>query len=96
MATFNFYRPEDNWYVRIVRASDGFIWDQNGGVMAASPSWANSILTMSWDSTIKAYPVNVPTLPLGDYDILFYNAVSPADTDEIQYGQEYSVDPFAV
>ena len=89
MATFNFYRSQENWYMRIVRPLDGQIYDANAVAMAAAPSWANSVVTLVWDTATNCYPVNVPTLPNGRYDLLFYNAASPAAGDEVKYGQEY-------
>ncbi len=89
MATFNLYRPQENWYMRIVRPLDGYIYDVNAGAMAVAPSWANSVVALSWSTVPNCYPVNVPTLPNGTYDLLFYNEVSPAEGDEVLYGQEY-------
>ena len=94
--SIGFYRAEANWYTRIVRESDGFVWDENAQAMAAAPTWSNSVITLVWDSTIGGYPVNLPTLSLDDYGILFYNAASPVAGDVIQYGQTYTVDTFAL
>ena len=89
MATFNFYRAQANWYIRIVRPLDGHVYDVNAGAFAAAPTWANSVVVLTWSTGPNCYPVTVPTLPNGNYDLLFYNASPPAAGDEVLWGKEY-------
>lgn len=91
MASFNFYRVEANWYIRIIRVSDNAVYDAVAGAFDAAPTWAASAITLTWDAVIEGYPVNMPVLAVGDYDIVFYDNLVPASGDEVLYGQDWRV-----
>jgi hypothetical protein len=91
MVRFNFYRAEEFWYLRIVRASDNAVYDVTAGGLSAGPSYAASVITLVWDAVVGAYLVEIPELPVDDYDLCFYNYEVPADTDVVTYGQEHRV-----
>ena len=86
---FTLHRPQENWYMRVVRPLDSYVYDADAGVVAEAPSWANSIVVLTWNTATSGYPITVPVLPDGNYDLLFYNAASPAAVDEVLYGREY-------
>lgn len=90
MSGFNFYRAQDNWYLRIVRQSDNAIWDETAGAISLGPSYVDSVIVLVWNTLAECYVVDLPDLPVDEYDLLFYNAASPASGDEVLYGQEYN------
>ncbi len=89
MSDFIFYPSEADWYIRIIRVRDYYIYDNNSGLMDASPTWGNSAIILVWDSEIEGYPVSLPTLDSSDYDILFYDNASPTSGDTTQYIERY-------
>ncbi len=89
MANFTLCRTQANWYMRIVRPSDGYAYDADAAAMAAAPTWANSVISLTWNTVLNGYPITVPTLPDGVYELQFYNAASPAEGDEVLYGKDY-------
>ena len=91
MVIFNFYRAEENWYLRIVDKSNGYVWDTNAAALAAAPTWSNSVIALVWSNAINGYPVVIPTtLPYGSYELQFYNAAVPAAADDVRYGEIYN------
>jgi hypothetical protein len=90
MAHLNLYRPDENWYMRVVRQSDGYVYNANSGAFEVNTSWVNSVVTLTYSEVIGGYSVTVPTACVnGKFDLLFYNAASPLSSDESQYGEEY-------
>lgn len=90
MANFNLYRPDTNWYMRIVRPSDGFVYDTDAAAMAAAPTWANSVVSLTFSAAINGYPITIPAgVPDGNYELQFYDAAVPAEGDEVLYGEVY-------
>ena len=82
------YQTLANPYYRIVRVADGFIMAASTGLIAIDTSWANSYTSLAKGTLIGGIPVTIPTaLPPGDYDILFYDAGSPADSDAPSFGR---------
>ena len=82
------YQTLTNPYLRLVRVADGGIAHKTTAVLSTTTSWANSAKTLSKNSVIGGIPVTIPeVLEAGDYDMLFYDAASPADTDAVQIGK---------
>jgi len=82
------YQTLTNPYMRLVRVGDGFVVNASTGVAAIDTSWANSVTTLAKDSVIGGIPVAFPAgLVPGDYDLLIYDAVSPAAGDTVKIGR---------
>lgn len=74
-------------YMRIIRKSDGTIWDKSAGAMSRATTWANSAVVINWDTPCYAHVISIPsTLPLGTYDVVVYAraGASPANSDTAQ------------
>lgn len=91
MANLNLYRPSSNWYMRIVRFDDELVWDFTAGALSSGPGWGNSYVVLTFNSHIGGHPVDLPGLPKGKYDLLYYDAASPDPSDEVLFGQEWVV-----
>lgn len=102
MAHFNYYKTGSTgaWIAdrcfRIVRPDNSEVWDKTlnsgaGGMGPASSvagaNFANGNIAITFVPGMQGYAVNLPTtLPVGEYDLLFYNA-APANltaNDEIE------------
>ncbi len=82
------YRSLTNPYARLVRICDGNVWDVTNEGLAAAPTWGDTDIALTKNSYIGGIPVTIPAaLPAGEYDLLFYDAASPADTDEVKLGK---------
>ena len=82
------YQSLTNPYYRIVRVADGSIMVAATGGLSKSTSWATSFTTLAKVTLIGGIPVTIPVdLEAGNYDILFYDAASPADTDVPSFGR---------
>lgn len=82
------YKALTNPYMRIVRVADGAIMNSSTYALSTTTSWANSYTTLTKNAFIGGIPVSLPVdLIPGDYDILFYDAASPADTDVVKRGK---------
>ena len=76
------YQALTNPVMRIVRVSDGGIMVAATGAVSRTTSWATSYTTLAKVTLVGGVPVTIPeTLPPGDYDLLIYDAETPADTD---------------
>ncbi len=85
------YQSLTNPYFRVVRVADGSIMVAASGVLSKTTSWATSYTTLSKVTLIGGIPVAIPTgLENGEYDILFYDAGSPADSDAVQVGRRFA------
>ena len=88
MNQFILYRSSDNWYMRLVNFGDGTVWNKGAKVFSSSTPWSNSVISLSYSAIIGGHPVIFPSeLPVGIYDVLFYDAVTPADSDSIVIGK---------
>ena len=82
------YQSLTNPYYRVIRVADGAIMTTLTGALSKTTSWATSFTALSKVTLIGGIPVTIPEgLPPGDYDILFYDAGSPADSDVVQFGR---------
>ena len=82
------YQVLTNPYFRVVRVADGAIMTTLTGALSKTTSWATSYTALAKVTLIGGIPVTIPEgLPPGDYDILFYDAGSPADSDAVQVGR---------
>ena len=76
-------------YARFVRVADGMIWDVTNSVLSRTTAWSDSDTTLTPDTTyIGGTPVKIPVdLPAGDYDMLIYDAATPAAADAVLIGK---------
>ena len=82
------YQPLTNPYMRLVRVGDGSVVVAATGVVSKTTAWADSVITLAKNAIIGGIPVTIPAnMPAGDYDMLFYDAAEPADTDAVQIGR---------
>jgi len=91
MIHFNFYRPESNFYMRLVHVASGKVWDDFLDILSDDPEiiWVNSAIVLSYSSVIGGYPITLPNrLPQGDYDVLFYESATPQESDEVVTGKK--------
>lgn len=72
-------------YARFVRVADGSIWSDTAQALSLTTAWSASDVALTRDGTyIGGTPVTIPAaLPAGDYDMLIYDAATPAATDAI-------------
>ena len=86
--TFILYGNYNNPYLRIVRISDGFVYDIAADAFAASPTWENTAIALDTkNAVINGWPVDVPqTLPNGTYDMQLYDAQTPAASNTMITG----------
>ena len=88
---FIFYRSSANWYMRLVNFGDGTVWDKGAKICSSSTPWNNSVIRLNYSAIIGGHPVVFPSdLPVGIYDVLFYDAVTPVDSDSIVIGKRVS------
>ena len=88
---FIFYRSSDNWYMRLVNFGDGTVWNRGAKIFSSSTPWSNSVISLSYSAIIGGHPVIFPSsLPVGVYDILFYNSANPSVSDSIEVGKRVS------
>jgi len=84
MYHFNLYKAESNWYMRLVHVASGKIWDNTNNILADNPAWSNTAIALTFNSYIGGHPITLPSdLPQGDYDVLFYDAATPASSDAV-------------
>ena len=82
------YQSLTNPYMRLVRVADGGIVVAATGAISTTTSWATSAITLTKNDLIGGIPVPIPgTVEAGDYDMLIYDAASPADSDAPQLGK---------
>lgn len=74
------------YYARFVRRSDGYVWDNVAGAMAANPTWSDSAIELVETGETGAFPVVVPAgLPSAYYDVIVYvqTGSDPVNTDAV-------------
>ncbi len=82
------YQVLTNPYFRVVRVADGAIMTTLTGALSKTTSWATSYTALAKVTLIGGIPVTIPKgLEPGDYDMLFYDASSPADSDAVKIGK---------
>lgn len=77
------HRKLTNPKMRLIRVGDGIIWDRANDTVSATPTYADTAVTLTPDNTyIGGTPVKIPAnLPAGDWDMLIYDVASPAVAD---------------
>lgn len=91
MANFNLYRVSANWYMRIVRPNDSLVFDFTANALSAGLSYGDSYQVQVFSDHIGGHPINLPVLPKGRYELLFYDAAAPAVGDEVLYGRYWNI-----
>lgn len=82
------YKAITNPYFRIVRVADGAVMVTATGAVSTTTSWATSYTDLTRDSIRGGLMLTIPEdLPAGVYDLLIYDAASPADTDAPSWGK---------
>lgn len=88
---FIVYGTYTNFNYRLVRVSDGMVWDVENATLSAAPTYANTELAVTINQSVGGYLIDFPTtLPEGDYDFLVYETTSPAYTDVPSLGKRIS------
>ena len=91
MISLIIYKVMSSPYIRLVRVCDGKVWDSAADALAFAPTWGDTDIALTKNAYIGGYPVTIPAnLPAGDYDLLLYDAVTPANTDIVQLGKRIS------
>ena len=77
------YRKMTNPYSRYIQVNTGLIWDVAAVALAAAPTYGNTDVQHTADNTyIGGTPIKIPAnLPNGDYDMVIYDAATPAVAD---------------
>lgn len=84
---FILYGSYQNPYLRAVRISDGFVFDVAAGQLAQSPAWADTAIQLGAKNiVINGWPVDLPELPYGAYDLQLYDAAVPSQSDAMIAG----------
>jgi hypothetical protein len=79
---FILYGSYQNPYLRAVRISDGLVWDQAAGQLSQAPAWADTVISLgAKNASIKGWPVGLPDLPKGSYDLQLFDSANPSDVD---------------
>ena len=77
----------NDYYFRIVRRSDGAIWDYSAEAFSTSTTWLNSVNVMEQIRTTGQYLVRIDKdLPAGDtYDVVIHLRAGavPVNTDDV-------------
>ena len=83
------YRKLTNPYARFVEVATGLIWDNSNSVLSATPTYGDTDVQLTADNTyIGGTPVKIPALlPVGNFDMLIYDAATPAVADEVLIGK---------
>jgi hypothetical protein len=82
------YGAYSNFQYRIIRVIDLLQWDFSAEALAAAPTYANTANAVSRDAYVAGFPISLPSgLPGGEYDLLIYDAASPANTDNPSLGR---------
>jgi len=82
------YQTLTNPYMRLVRVGDGGVVVAATGAAGSATSWANSVTTLAKNDLIGGIPITMPpNLEPGNYDMLIYDAASPADSDAVKIGR---------
>ena len=80
------------YYFRLIRISDGYIWNVQTGKYAIDTSWADSAVSMTErEVNLGQYPINLPAnIDAAKHDLVTYVQAggSPATSDEIDLGME--------
>lgn len=95
MAHLNVYRGITNFVYRLVRVTDSKAWDDVNGELSASPTWADTAISVTKNNYIGGFPIDLTSdlsasLPPGDYDLLIYDSASPASSDTVELGKRIS------
>ena len=82
------YQSFTNPYMRLVRVADGGIVAAADWSISKTTAWDASDIALTKNDLIGGIPVTISKdLEAGDYDMLFYDNGTPADTDEVQFGK---------
>jgi hypothetical protein len=84
---FILYGSYQTPYLRAVRVSDGQVFDLAAGQLAKTPAWADTAIQLgAKNAVINGWPVDLPDLPNGIYDLQLYDAQEPSSTDAMIAG----------
>jgi hypothetical protein len=81
-----------NPYIRFVCLANQKIWDDTISDLVDSCTYANSVINLV-QGNHGGYPITIPAaFPVGIYDMLLYDAVSPSNADQVQLGRPFQWD----
>lgn len=85
---FSFYITLTDPYIRFILVINNKVWDDTNSVLAWETTWTDTAIDLSEDAVAGNVPVVIPTdLPAGEYDVLLYDAASPATGDAESLGK---------
>lgn len=85
MAERIIYKQLTSPKLRLINPSLLKAWDNVAVVLSATPAWANTAITLTYDAYLGGIPIVIPAaLPAGEYDALVYDSASPSSGDAIQ------------
>ena len=85
---FILYGNYINPYLRIVRITDGLVFDITNGCLVPAPVWADTALPLGTkNAAINGWPVDLPeNLPNGIYDVQLYDSDAPSSENTMIAG----------
>ena len=87
------YSDLSNPYMRLIRVADGGIVAAADWSISKATTWDDSDIALTHSDLIGGIPIELSEdLAPGDYDLLIYDAASPADTDSVQIGKRIAWD----
>lgn len=82
------YAALTNPYAQLVEVETDKVWDVTNSVLALTPTYTDTDITMSLNAYYNGYRITIPTsLPAGEYDLLVKENASPANTDTVAVGK---------
>ena len=79
------YQGLTNPYMRLVRVGDGGVVAAADWSISIATAWGDSDIALAKNAVIGGIPIVISEdLEAGDYDMLFYDNGTPADTDAVQ------------
>ena len=79
--------PTGTYYAELIRRTDGQIWDDDAGAMAAAPTFANTALEVDELNASGHFGFEIPAdLPVGFYraSLRLKAGASPDPTDDVK------------
>jgi nitrogen fixation protein len=84
---FILYGSYKNPYLRAVRITDGLVFDVTAGQLAQAPAWGDTVISLgAKNAPVNGWPVNLPDLPAGAYDLQLYDSAAPSEADAMIAG----------
>ena len=85
---FILYGNYQNPYFRLVRVTDGLVFDISADQLSQAPNWQDTATSLGGkDVVVNGWPVSLPeNLPNGVYDFQLYDAETASESDDMVAG----------